>query len=110
MTPDLEVHLYIKHAVGSRMLFDVSGANKPFKLEQTGGGWTLTIHDVDPTTVELLRHNLRELNIFYFEEQAGHAAVKSWLYDKDCPAIEYDDARRCVIRGDTKMDYTNDSV
>ncbi|TDF96614.1 hypothetical protein [Paenibacillus piri] len=105
-------HLYIKHAVGSRMLFDVSASGNAFELlSSSGGGWKFVIADVEPDTVQCLRDNLMELNLFYFIEQPGQPVQKSWLYDKACPVIEYDDgSRQCVIEVDSKVEYNNENV
>ncbi|MFD0680318.1 MULTISPECIES: hypothetical protein [unclassified Paenibacillus] len=111
MQAETKKHLYIKHAVGSRMLFDVSGRNKTFELSDCSGGWKIVIADVEPETAQLLVSNDMELNIFYFVEQPGQPVQKNWLYDKDRPLISYDNvSRQCVIQVDSKMDYNNEKV
>lgn len=104
-------HLYIKHAVGSRMLLDVSGTQKPFTLQEVASGWKFAIEDIDADIASMLETNAQALNLFYFNEQPGSLTQKAWFYDKDVPRIEYDaDTRRCTIQLDSKMDYNNEKV
>ncbi|MCS7459336.1 hypothetical protein N0M98_04220 [Paenibacillus doosanensis] len=111
MTASSQAHLYIKHAVGSRMLFDVSGDGKPFTLEEASAGWTFQIEDVDPATAALLEENAQDLNLFYFIQQPGEPIQKAWFYDKDRPRIEYDAGnRRCTLHVDSRMAYSNEKV
>lgn len=103
--------LYIKHAVGSRMLLDVSGTHKPFELMKSAKGWSFIIEKVDSAEAELLSHYARDLNLFYFVEQPGQPIEKKWFYDKDLPQIEYDPASgRLTINLNAMMDYNNEKV
>jgi hypothetical protein len=111
MQSEIIKQLYIKHAVGSRMLFDVSGNHKAFELSEVPEGWRFTIADVEQETAQLLQDNARDLNIFYFVHQPGQPVQKSWFFDKDHPHITYDEtSRQCRIQIDSKLDYNNENV
>lgn len=103
--------LYIKHAVGSRMLLDVSGTHKPFSLNESPRGWSFVIESVEPAAAELLNRYAADLNLFYFVEQPGQPIRKKWFYDKDIPLIQYDPATgRLTIELDAMMEYNNEKV
>ncbi|WP_051620526.1 hypothetical protein [Paenibacillus sp. UNC451MF] len=111
MTEMPKTHFYIKHAVGSRMLFDVSGRRKVFSLEEKEGGWVFTVNEVEPETVALLEANIWNLNLFYFIEKPGQPLQKYWFYDKDKPQIQYDPVSLLwTIRLDSRMEYNNEKV
>lgn len=103
--------LYIKHAVGSRMLLDVSGTQKPFELAECPRGWSFVIEQVDAETVQQLRGCARDLNIFYFVEQPGQPVHKRWFYDKDIPQLHHNAETGCLtIEIDSMMEYNNEKV
>lgn len=111
MTADKKVHFYIKHAIGSRMLFDVSGSKKPFELEKTNNGWKFIVEEVEPETAAILERESWNLNLFYFLEQPGEPTEKFWFYDKDNPLIHYDsETQRWSIELDSRMEYNNEKV
>ncbi|ULL17522.1 hypothetical protein DVH26_25560 [Paenibacillus sp. H1-7] len=111
MTADKKIHFYIKHAIGSRMLFDVSGSRKPFVLETVPGGWRFVVEDVEPEIATLLEPSNRDLNLFYFVEQTGQPTQKYWFYDKDIPTVQYDaESKRWSIQVDSRMEYNNEKV
>ncbi|WP_282941610.1 hypothetical protein [Paenibacillus sp. RC67] len=106
-----KTHFYIKHAIGSRMLFDVSGRQKAFSLEENDGKWKFTVEDVEPDTAALLDSNSWNLNLFYFFERPGLPIQKYWFYDKDKPELQYNAAtRRWTIQLDSRMEYNNEKV
>jgi len=105
------VHFYIKHAIGSRMLFDVTGGNKRFELKEAQGGWKFIVEDVEPEIAALLEKEIWNLNLFYFVEQPGRPMQKFWYYDKDKPSVEYNnDTKRWSIQLDSRMEYNNAKV
>lgn len=111
MTEASKTHFYIKHAVGSRMLFDVSGRQKQFSLEEKENKWTFTVEDVEPETAALLEANIWNLNLFFFIERPGLPILKYWFYDKDKPELHYQaDSRLWTIRLDSRMEYNNEKV
>ncbi|MBE1443146.1 hypothetical protein [Paenibacillus sp. OAS669] len=106
-----KIHFYIKHAIGSRMLFDVSGEQKSFSLDGKEGEWIFTVEDVEPEAAALVENNKWNLNLFYFIEEPGKPIRKYWYYDKDKPQIDYDlDSRRWTIQVDTRMEYNNEKI
>ena len=103
--------LYIKHAIGSRMLLDVSGTHKRFTLAESPRGWSFVIETVEPAAAELLTRYAADLNLFYFVEQPGQPIRKKWFYDKDIPQIQYDPGTgRLTIELDAMMEYNNEKV
>lgn len=96
--------LYIRHAVGSMLLFDTEKHGGSYELEQTGGGWKFTIGIEDADVAELLLRFRDELNLFVIPEDNPNQ--KYWFYSRS-GALQIDmEAKQAVIIADSRIDYT----
>ncbi|UVI31464.1 hypothetical protein [Paenibacillus spongiae] len=102
--------LLIKQVIG-RLLLDTSVSGCPFILEQDGERWVVTVRNVAAHVGAEVKRLESDLNLFYFEEESGSDARKWWLFDRDQPEIEWDEAQHLLkLSLDSRVSYTNEKV
>jgi hypothetical protein len=98
-------NLYIRHAVGSRLLLDCRHDELPFGIIPQEGKWRIVIGNVHRDTYELLDSNGKELNLFVVNNREK-STEKDWYYASDYPELSYSDEDKTVtIVVDSKMSY-----
>ena len=107
-----EAHrLYVKHAVGSRMLLDTKELGGFLHLSEVPGGWRFEISGVDLDAAREIADFREELNLFYLEEGEGEERQKWWYYGHKTPDIDYEANGRVLhITVDTRKAYSNRHV
>lgn len=99
--------LLIKHVTG-RLLFDAAKQGCAFALTAERDGWRLTVENVPAPDADVIKRLASELNLFYFEQNAEEPIRKWWLYDSDCPKLDYSGNGTLVLKVDRKVRYTNE--
>ncbi|EGL16983.1 MULTISPECIES: hypothetical protein [Paenibacillus] len=107
-----EAHrLYVKHAVGSRMLLDTKEVGGFLHLSEVPGGWRFEISGVDLDAAREIADFKDELNLFYLEEGEEEEPQKWWYYGHKTPEIDYEANGRVLhITVDTRKAYSNRHV
>jgi hypothetical protein len=96
-------HLYIRHAIGSRLLWDSQKNNCGFEVAEIDGSWRFNIEVTDDIMAEKLLSNRNELNIFVIDEDDPNH--KTWYYSTK-GLVEYNSTTRLItIIADKQMDY-----
>jgi hypothetical protein len=96
-------HMYIRHAVGSRLLWDSQKNNCSFEVANIEGSWRFIIEVTDDILAQQVLSNRNELNIFVIaEDDPNH---KTWYYSTK-GLVEYNTTARLItIIADMKLDY-----
>jgi hypothetical protein len=96
-------HMYIRHAVGSLLLWDSKKHNCSYSIEQIDGCWRFVIEVPDEAIAQQVMSNHQDLNIFVIEEDNPNH--KTWYYSKKSD-VEYDKAARTItIVADVQTEY-----
>jgi hypothetical protein len=96
-------HMYIRHAVGSRLLWDSLKNNCGFEVELIDGCWRFIIEVTDAILAEQVLSNRNELNIFVVAENKPNH--KSWYYSSK-GLVDYDPtANKITIFADVLTNY-----
>lgn len=99
-------HMYIRHSVGSTLLFDSLKHTGSYSMEPTSGeeGYNFTIHQANEALAELLLFNRNELNVFVVPQDDPHK--KTWYYSTN-GIVEYDAGKQqFIIRTDRQLNYS----
>jgi hypothetical protein len=97
-------HMYIRHAVGSRLFLDSEKHDANFQIQKQGEVWVFNINVVDENMVEQILQHCNELNIFVTSN--SNPKHKSWYYSS-AGIVEYDKINsKLVLVADHKLDYT----
>ena len=97
-------NLYIRHAIGSRLLLDCKPLQLPFNISHDGESnqWRISIGNIEKEIVDRLVLNEKSLNIF-FQDVDGR---KDWYYASHSPQLTYHKKDRTLtIVVDSKMSY-----
>ncbi|MEX2460733.1 MAG: hypothetical protein WD469_05455 [Paenibacillaceae bacterium] len=96
-------HLYIRHAVGSLLLWDSKKHNCSYSIEQLDRTWKIVVEVTDEALAEQVMSNRQDLNIFVIDE--GNPHHKTWYYSKQS-IVDYDQAARIItIVADVQTEY-----
>jgi hypothetical protein len=96
-------HMYIRHAVGSRLLWDSLKHNCSYKIDQIDTNWRFVIEVSDDALAEQVMSNRNDLNIFVVADNDPNH--KTWYYSTQGLA-DYDaESRKITIIADMQMDY-----
>jgi hypothetical protein len=96
-------HMYIRHAVGSRLLWDSMKHNCSYKVDQIDTNWKFIIEVSDETLAEQVMSNRNDLNLFIVPDNDPNR--KTWYYSTE-GLVEYDaDAKTITIIADKELDY-----
>ncbi|MFC5653138.1 hypothetical protein ACFPYJ_29310 [Paenibacillus solisilvae] len=98
-------HFYIRHSVGSSLLFDSKKHDGSYSIEPAGeDGYTFIIHSADDALAELLLLHCNELNLFVVPQENPHQKI--WYYSTD-GLVEFDKAaQQIIIRTDRQLGYS----
>lgn len=98
-------HMYIRHAVGSTLLFDSKKFEGSYTMEPVGeDGYIFTIQHADDALAALLLLNRNDLNVFVVPQDDPHKKI--WYYSAE-GLVEYDKGtQRLIIRTDRKLAYS----
>jgi siroheme synthase (precorrin-2 oxidase/ferrochelatase) len=96
-------NMYIRHAVGSLLLWDSKKHNCSYSIEQLNGAWKIIIEVTDEALAEKVMSNRQDLNIFVVDEDNPNH--KTWYYSKQS-IVDYDQlARTITIIADVQTEY-----
>jgi hypothetical protein len=96
-------HMYIRHAVGSRLLWDSLKHNCSYKVEQIDANWKFVIEVSDHALAEQVISNRNDLNIFVVADNDPNH--KTWYYSTQGLVEYHAESREITIIADMQMDY-----
>jgi hypothetical protein len=96
-------HMYIRHAVGSRLLWDSLKHNCRYTVDQLDTNWKFVIEVTDDALAEQVMANRNDLNLFIVADHDPNH--KTWYYSSEGIA-EYDaKSRQITIIADKELSY-----
>lgn len=96
-------HLYIRHAVGSLLLWDSIKHNSSYTIDHMDGCWKIVIEAADETIANLLMANYEDLNIFLIAEDNPND--KTWYYSKHSDVKYNKEEQTITIVADVETNY-----
>lgn len=98
-------HMYIRHAVGSKLLLDSKAHIASYEIESEGtSSWKFVIHITDEQAAEQVMQHREEINLFVVD--SSNPQHKTWYYSSK-GTVEYDKTNRLlIIVADAKLDYS----
>lgn len=98
-------HMYIRHAIGSRLLLDSKEHAASYELEpEEPSSWKFIIRITDENAAEQVVRHKDEMNLFVVD--SSNPQQKTWYYSSK-GAVEYDKTSGIlIIIADAKLDYS----